>query len=127
MHDFILGVGGANSYPEGYLAGVYEKVRAHGGVCVADEVQTGFGRCGSHYWGFQTHGVTPDIEIELILELLQISIFVIPKFSRIYAWIRNMMNTTDSLEIIFPRGLNFLFGFQIDIFQPKFLLKNLHD
>ena len=55
------GVGGANSYPEGYLAGVYEKVRAHGGVCVADEVQTGFGRCGSHYWGFQTHGVTPDI------------------------------------------------------------------
>ena len=37
--------------------GVYETVRAHGGVCVADEVQTGFGRCGSHYWGFETHGV----------------------------------------------------------------------
>ena len=43
------------------MAGVYETVRAHGGVCVADEVQTGFGRCGSHYWGFETHGVKPDI------------------------------------------------------------------
>ena len=61
IFNLCLGVGGANSYPKGYLAGVYEKVRAHGGVCVADEVQTGFGRCGSHYWGFQTHGVTPDI------------------------------------------------------------------
>ena len=39
------------------VKGVYETVRAHGGVCVADEVQTGFGRCGSHYWGFETHGV----------------------------------------------------------------------
>ena len=36
-------------------------VRAAGGVCIADEVQTGFGRTGSHFWGFQTHGVQPDI------------------------------------------------------------------
>ena len=36
-------------------------VRNGGGICVADEVQTGFGRCGSHFWGFETHGVTPDI------------------------------------------------------------------
>ena len=59
----LQGVGGANQYPEGYLAAVYEKVRAAGGVCVADEVQTGFGRCGSHYWGFETHGVVPDIAV----------------------------------------------------------------
>lgn len=36
-------------------------VREAGGLCIADEVQTGFGRTGSHYWGFQTQGVTPDI------------------------------------------------------------------
>ena len=38
-------------------------MRAAGGVCVADEVQTGFGRCGTHYWGFETHDVTPDIVV----------------------------------------------------------------
>jgi 4-aminobutyrate aminotransferase-like enzyme len=36
-------------------------VRAAGGVCVADEVQVGFGRVGSHWWGFETQGVVPDI------------------------------------------------------------------
>lgn len=36
-------------------------IRAAGGVCIADEVQTGFGRTGSHYWGFQRQGVVPDI------------------------------------------------------------------
>lgn len=36
-------------------------IREAGGVCIADEVQTGFGRTGSHYWGFQRQGVTPDI------------------------------------------------------------------
>jgi len=38
-------------------------VRSHGGLFVADEVQTGFGRTGSHYWGFQMHGVHPDIVV----------------------------------------------------------------
>lgn len=59
----LQGVGGANMYPKGYLKAVYEKVRAAGGVCVADEVQTGFGRCGTHYWGFETHDVVPDIVV----------------------------------------------------------------
>lgn len=45
----------------GYLKPVYEMVRKAGGVCIADEVQTGFGRTGSHYWGFQTQDVIPDI------------------------------------------------------------------
>lgn len=40
---------------------VYEMVRKAGGVCIADEVQTGFGRTRSHYWGFETQGVIPDI------------------------------------------------------------------
>ena len=57
------GVGGANSYPDGYLKDVYAKVRANGGVCVADEVQTGFGRTGTHYWGFECHDVVPDIVV----------------------------------------------------------------
>jgi len=57
----IQGVGGAVVYPEGFLKGAYEVVRAAGGVCIADEVQTGFGRTGTNYWGFQNHGVVPDI------------------------------------------------------------------
>nr|CAG4716034.1 unnamed protein product [Naegleria fowleri] len=57
----IQGVGGTVDMPEGYLKLVYETVRKHGGVCIADEVQTGFGRTGTHYWGFQTEGVMPDI------------------------------------------------------------------
>jgi alanine-glyoxylate transaminase / (R)-3-amino-2-methylpropionate-pyruvate transaminase len=36
-------------------------IRAAGGLCIADEVQTGFGRTGSHFWGFQRQGVLPDI------------------------------------------------------------------
>lgn len=45
----------------GYLKLVYDIVRKAGGVCIADEVQSGFGRTGSHYWGFETQGVVPDI------------------------------------------------------------------
>lgn len=45
----------------GYLKLVYDIVHKAGGVCIADEVQTGFGRTGSHYWGFETQGVIPDI------------------------------------------------------------------
>jgi len=59
--ESIQGVGGAVVYPDGYLDRVYRSVRAAGGVCIADEVQTGFGRTGTHYWGFELNGVTPDI------------------------------------------------------------------
>lgn len=48
-------------YPKGYLQKAFAKVRAGGGLCVSDEVQTGFGRTGEHFWGFQGHGVVPDI------------------------------------------------------------------
>jgi alanine-glyoxylate transaminase/(R)-3-amino-2-methylpropionate-pyruvate transaminase len=59
--ESIQGVGGTIVYPEGYLKHAYEHARAAGGVCIADEVQTGFGRTGRHYWGFQWQGVVPDI------------------------------------------------------------------
>ena len=54
-------MGGAVELAPGYLKLVYDMVRKAGGVCIADEVQTGFGRTGSHYWGFQTQDVVPDI------------------------------------------------------------------
>ncbi|XP_073265372.1 alanine--glyoxylate aminotransferase 2 homolog 1, mitochondrial-like [Populus alba] len=57
----IMGVGGAVELAPGYLTMVYDIVRKAGGVCIADEVQSGFGHTGSHYWGFETQGVTPDI------------------------------------------------------------------
>jgi alanine-glyoxylate transaminase / (R)-3-amino-2-methylpropionate-pyruvate transaminase len=59
--ESIQGVGGCVVFPDGYLKHVYEHVRAAGGVCIADEVQAGFGRTGTHYWGFETQGVIPDI------------------------------------------------------------------
>jgi alanine-glyoxylate transaminase/(R)-3-amino-2-methylpropionate-pyruvate transaminase len=59
--ESIQGVGGTIVFPDGYLQKSYEHVRAAGGVCIADEVQAGFGRTGTHYWGFETHGVMPDI------------------------------------------------------------------
>ena len=59
--ESIQGVGGFVEFPPGYLQQVYEYVRAAGGVCIADEVQTGFGRTGTHFWGFETQGVIPDI------------------------------------------------------------------
>ncbi|XP_013008344.1 alanine--glyoxylate aminotransferase 2, mitochondrial isoform X3 [Cavia porcellus] len=57
----IQGVNGFVQYPKGFLKEAFELVRERGGVCIADEVQTGFGRLGSHFWGFQTHDVLPDI------------------------------------------------------------------
>lgn len=59
--ESIQGVGGCVVFPDGYLKHVYEHVRGAGGVCIADEVQAGFGRTGTHYWGFEAQGVIPDI------------------------------------------------------------------
>ena len=57
----MQGVGGVTHGRSNYFQEAYKIVREHGGVCIADEVQTGFGRTGEHYWGFQNFGVTPDI------------------------------------------------------------------
>ncbi len=59
--ESIQGVGGTIVFPDGYLNRAYEHVRAAGGLCIADEVQAGFGRTGTHFWGFETQGVIPDI------------------------------------------------------------------
>jgi alanine-glyoxylate transaminase / (R)-3-amino-2-methylpropionate-pyruvate transaminase len=57
----MQGVGGVTHGAANYLSLAYGIVREHGGLCIADEVQTGFGRTGEHYWGFQNFGVVPDI------------------------------------------------------------------
>lgn len=54
-------MGGQIILPDGYLRDAYGHVREVGGLCIADEVQVGFGRLGTHFWGFQTQGVVPDI------------------------------------------------------------------
>jgi 4-aminobutyrate aminotransferase-like enzyme/Ser/Thr protein kinase RdoA (MazF antagonist) len=59
--ESALGCAGQIILPRGYLREAYAAVRAAGGVCVADEVQTGFGRAGSHLWMFETQDVVPDI------------------------------------------------------------------
>ncbi len=57
----IQGAGGVTMGAPNYLPEVYDIVRAHGGVCIADEVQTGFGRTGDNFWGFERSGVVPEI------------------------------------------------------------------
>jgi len=59
--ESLLGCGGQIVLPDGYMAAAFEHVRDAGGVCVADEVQVGFGRVGTHFWAFETQGVVPDI------------------------------------------------------------------
>ena len=57
----IQGVGGFITLPNEYIAGAAEIARAHGGLVIIDEVQTGFGRTGDHWWGHQHAGIVPDI------------------------------------------------------------------
>jgi 4-aminobutyrate aminotransferase-like enzyme/Ser/Thr protein kinase RdoA (MazF antagonist) len=61
--ETLPSVGGQIVFPPGYLAEVYRHVRAAGALCIADEVQVGFGRLGSHFWGFETQSVVPDIVV----------------------------------------------------------------
>src|SRR4029077_59499 len=61
--ETLPSVGGQIVFPRGYLAGVYRHVRGAGAVCIADEVPVGFGRLGTHFWGFETQGVVPDIVV----------------------------------------------------------------
>jgi 4-aminobutyrate aminotransferase-like enzyme len=61
--ETLPSVAGQIVLPSGYLAEAYRHVRAAGGICIADEVQVGFGRLGTHFWGFETQGVVPDIVV----------------------------------------------------------------
>ena len=61
--ETLPSVGGQIVFPPGYLVEAYRHVRAAGAVCIADEVQVGFGRLGTHLWGFETQGVVPDIVV----------------------------------------------------------------
>ena len=57
----VFGNAGGVLLPEGYLPAAYDAVRSVGGLCIADEVQVGYGRLGHHWWAFDMHGVKPDI------------------------------------------------------------------
>jgi len=61
MVDTAFVSNGIPDVPEGYLAAVSEIVRSSGGLLIADEVQAGFGRIGTHWWGHMAHEVIPDI------------------------------------------------------------------
>ena len=61
--NLFSAVVGQIELPKGYLGAVYAHVRAAGGVCIADEVQVGFGRLGSNFWGFETQKAIPDIVV----------------------------------------------------------------
>lgn len=59
----IVGCGGQVPLPKNYLKDVYPKIRTQGGICISDEVQVGFGRLGSYFWGYEMYGVIPDMVI----------------------------------------------------------------
>lgn len=59
--ESVYGNAGGIPLPDGYLQKVYQLVRQRGGLCIADEVQIGYGRLGQYFWGFEQQGVVPDI------------------------------------------------------------------
>ena len=59
--ESILGCGGQVVLPKNYLKEIFKIIRSKGGLCISDEVQTGFGRVGNNFWAFQNHDVIPDI------------------------------------------------------------------
>ena len=59
--DSIFSSDGVFAGPAGFLRPIIEEVHAAGGLYIADEVQPGFGRTGAQWWGFQRHGIVPDI------------------------------------------------------------------
>jgi 4-aminobutyrate aminotransferase-like enzyme/Ser/Thr protein kinase RdoA (MazF antagonist) len=59
--ESIVSCGGQIDLPSGFLSEAYAFVKQAGGVCISDEVQVGFGRVGAKFWGFELHGVVPDI------------------------------------------------------------------
>lgn len=59
----IVGCGGQVPLAKGYLKPVYEAIRAQGGICISDEVQTGFGRLGDYFWGYEAEDVIPDMVV----------------------------------------------------------------
>ena len=61
ISEALMGCGGQLILPEGFLQKAFELVKKAGGLCIADEVQIGFGRMGSHFWGFESESVVPDI------------------------------------------------------------------
>lgn len=61
--ESVQGYGGVIEMPPGYMSGAAERVRAAGGLYIADEVQSGFGRTGDHMWGFEADGMVPDIVV----------------------------------------------------------------
>ena len=61
--ETLPSVGGQVVFPPEYLKRVYKYARGVGAVCIADEVQVGFGRLGTDFWGFETQGVVPDIVV----------------------------------------------------------------
>ncbi|HBF28618.1 aminotransferase [Rhizobium sp.] len=59
--ESVFGNAGGIALPPGYLQAIYPMIRARGGICIADEVQVGYGRLGHYFWGFEEQGVVPDI------------------------------------------------------------------
>ncbi|VDK24414.1 unnamed protein product, partial [Anisakis simplex] len=59
--ESIQGVGGVVQFPKEFIKRAFDTIHSKGGICISDEVQTGFGRLGSHFWGFQSQDANPDI------------------------------------------------------------------
>ena len=63
LSETLPSTAGQVVFPRGYLADAYRHARAAGGVAIADEVQTGFGRLGEAFWGFETQDAVPDVVV----------------------------------------------------------------
>lgn len=86
-------MGGILELAPGYLPAVYKSIRKVGGLCIADEVQSGFARTGSHFWGFEAHGVVPDIVTmaKVITDIHFVSGIRYINHAYLFSWYNNYM------------------------------------
>ncbi len=121
----IFDSNGALVAPEGYLRESYAKVRAAGGLCVADEVQSGLCRLGDHVWGFEDSGVVPDI-VTMGKPIGDghplAAVVTTPEIARRFAEKFGYFNTFGGNPVSAAVGLAVL-----DVIEQEQILKNVHD
>jgi len=123
--DNIFSSNGVLTPPAEYLRDAYRRIRAAGGLAVADEVQSGLCRLGDHYWGFQDSGVTPDI-VTMGKPLGDghplAAVVTTPEIAARFARTHDYFNTFGGNPVSAAVGLAVL-----DVIEREGILRNVHD
>ncbi|KZV43702.1 alanine--glyoxylate aminotransferase 23, mitochondrial-like [Dorcoceras hygrometricum] len=129
ISEAIQGVGGIMELAPGYLPAVYDTIKKAGGLYIADEVQSGFGRTGSHFWGFEAHGVMPDIvtmaKAGIGNGIPMGAVVTTPEIAKVLAY-RSYFNTFGGNPVCTAAGLAVLRVIENENLQQNALLVGSH-